>query len=268
MAVIRLLQGPAGERLRSEIERWTADGRTPRLFLRDDDAVSDTPALRRLFGQSEQGAAPLLLAAIPEPADDSLGRAVRAFGLATGAVHGFAHRNNAPKGEKTCELDRYRDISTVLSELREGRAKLLEIFGGRLSGLLVPPWNRIHDEVAARVHTAGFLGISAHGWLKAPPPHGLMIVNAHIDIIHWSGGRVGRNPEWVANELAVNLREARLRGWRAIGILTHHLVHDDAAWAVLGDIFELARLQGIGWVSADDLIRETAEKAGPLLAQA
>lgn len=265
---MRLLDGPAGERLLREIEKWAAADKAARLFLRDDDAVSDTPALRRLFRQSEQGAAPLLLAAIPEPADDSLGRAVRAFGLATGAVHGFAHRNNAPKGEKTCELDRYRDISTVLGELREGRAKLLEIFAGRLSGLLVPPWNRIHDEVASQVQTAGFLGISAHGWLTAPPPHGVATVNAHIDIIHWSGGRVGRSPEWVANELAVSLREARLRGWRAVGILTHHLVHDDAAWAVLGDIFELVRLRGIGWVSADDLIREPAETAGPIHAQA
>jgi hypothetical protein len=261
---MRLLQGSVGELLRREITIWALAGRTPRFFLRDDDAVSETPALRRLFWQSEQAAAPLLLATIPEPADDSLGRAVRAFGLATGAVHGFSHRNNAPKGEKTCELDRHRDISAVLGELRQGRAKLIELFAGRLSGLLVPPWNRIHDEVASQVQTAGFLGISAHGWLKEPAPHALGTVNAHIDIIHWSGGRVGRSPDWVAGELATNLREARLRGWRAIGILTHHLDHDDAAWAVLGDIFELARLRGIGWVSADALIQEPAEKPGPL----
>jgi hypothetical protein len=265
---MRLLEGSAGDRLRQEVELWRALGQQPRFFLRDDDAISDTPALRMLFGQCEQSDAPLLLAAIPEPADESLGRAVRAFGLATGAVHGFAHRNNAPKGEKTCELDRHRDIATVLGELQAGRARLLALFGGRLSGLLVPPWNRINDEVAARVHEAGFLGISAHGWLTAPPPHRLATVNAHVDIIHWSGGRVGRNPEWVANQLAVNLAEARLRGWRAIGILTHHLAHDDAAWAVLGDIFAFARSQEIGWVAADDLIADPAETAGPIHVQA
>jgi hypothetical protein len=221
-----------------------------------------------LFAQCEHSATPLLLAAIPEASDESLGRAVRAFGLATGAVHGFAHRNNAPKGEKTCELDCHRDIATVLGELREGRTKLLGLFAGRLSGLLVPPWNRIHDEVAARVHAAGFLGISAHGWLVAPPPHLLATVNAHIDIIHWSGGGRGRSPEWVANELAVNLGEARLRGWRAIGILTHHLAHDEAAWSVLADIFTFARSHEIGWVAADDLIGDPAETAGPVHDQA
>jgi hypothetical protein len=263
---MRLLEGPAGARLRQELERWRAQGRTPRFFLRDDDAVSDTPALRTLFAQCEQSDAPLLLAAIPEPADESLGRAVRAFGLATGAVHGFAHRNNAPKGEKTCELDRYRDVSIVLGELREGRARLMALFGGRLSGLLVPPWNRIHDELAISVHSAGFRGISAHGWLVVPPPHLLATVNAHIDIIHWSGGGRARSPDWVANELAVNLGEARLRGWRAIGILAHHLAHDDAAWAVLGDIFAFARSHEIAWVAADGLIGGPAETAGPLKA--
>jgi hypothetical protein len=265
---MRLLHGPQGKALESELGEWRSAGRAPRLFLRDDDAISDTPALRRLFQMCETFRSPLLLAAIPAPADESLGRAVRAFELATGAVHGFRHANHSPKGEKPCELDRNRGPDLVLGELREGRAKLAALFGGRLSQLLVPPWNRIHDEVATHVHEAGFAGISAHGWLTRAPTHRLATVNAHIDIVHWSGGRTGRDPEWVSGELAKALREARIRDFRAVGILSHHLAHDEAAWSVLGDVFDFANATGLSFIAADELIAEPAEMPEPLHAQA
>jgi hypothetical protein len=254
--------------LESELLEWQAAGKTPRFFLRDDDAIEDTPALRRLFDASERAAAPLLLASIPAHAQPSLGRAVRGFALATGAVHGHAHSNHAPAGQKPCELDQYRPLDVVLGELRHDREKLLDLFGGRLSGLLVPPWNRIHDAVAEHVHEAGFTGISAHGWLTQPPVHRLASVNAHIDIVHWSGGRKGRDWAWMETELARALREARLRGYRAIGILTHHLVHDDQAWLVLEETIAFAAHNGIGWVAADMIALEPAEVPAPLSAQA
>ncbi|HSO46486.1 MAG TPA: polysaccharide deacetylase family protein [Rhizobiaceae bacterium] len=250
--------------LAQELESWRAAGKLPRLFLRDDDAIADTPALRRLFKACEKAGAPLLLASIPAHADASLGAAVRGFALAKSAVHGYAHTNHAPKGEKPCELGRHRPINTVIGELKAGREKLLELFGGKLSAILVPPWNRIHDEVAARVHEAGFNGISAHGWLSAPPPHTLAVINAHIDIIHWSGGRTGRNWPWLAGELEKALREARLRGWRAVGILTHHLAHDDAAWLALDRIAGFAAANGMIWVAADSLLEEPTEAPAPL----
>jgi hypothetical protein len=250
--------------LEHELAAWDAAGKGPRFFLRDDDAIEDTPALRRLFEASESAGAPLLLASIAAHARPSLGEAVRGFGLASGAVHGFAHANHAPVGQKPCELDHYRPLATVMGELGAARDNLLALFGGRLSGLLVPPWNRIHDAVAAHVHELGFTGISAHGWLTHPPVHRLASVNAHIDIVHWSGGAIGRDWPWMAGELATALCEARLRGFRAIGILTHHLVHDDAAWRVLAETIAFAAQNGIGWVAADTLIGEPAEEPAPL----
>ena len=254
--------------LESELDHWRAAGKAPRLFLRDDDAIEDTPALRKLFAACERAHAPLLLASIPAHAQPGLGEAVRGFALATGAVHGFAHANHAPAGQKPCELDHYRPLEVVLGELRRGREKLLDLFGGSLSGLLVPPWNRIHDEVARHVHEAGFTGISAHGWLTQPPVHRLASVNVHIDIVHWSGGGKGRDWPWMAGELAKALREARLRGHRAIGILTHHLVHDEQAWQVLDEIVAFAKLNGMAWVAADALAKEPAEAPAPLSGQA
>ncbi|MCU0790189.1 MAG: polysaccharide deacetylase family protein [Nitratireductor sp.] len=247
-----------------ELELWRGAGKKPRLFLRDDDAVSDTPALRRLFAASERAGAPLLLACIPALADESLGAALRGFPLATAAVHGFAHTNHAPKGEKPCELGIHRPLGTVIAELRQGRKRLAELSGGAAPQILVPPWNRIHDDVAAHAHEAGFAAISAHGWLVAPPPHRLASVNAHLDIIHWSGGRKGRDWAWIASELERALREARLRGWRAIGILGHHLAHDETAWRGLDEIMRFAAANGVKWVSAENLIGEPAEAPAPL----
>jgi hypothetical protein len=254
--------------LETELEHWRSAGKRPRLFLRDDDAIEDTPALRRLFDASESAGAPLLLASIPANAQPSLGAAVRAFGLATGAVHGYAHANHAPVGQKPCELDHFRPLEVVLGQLRQGREKLLALFGGSISGLLVPPWNRIHDAVAKHVHEAGFTGISAHGWLTQPPVHRLASVNAHIDIVHWSGGGKGRDWAWMSAELAKALTEARLRGYRAVGMLTHHLAHDAQAWRVLDESIAFAAANGMAWVDADTLVREPAEAPAPLSAQA
>jgi hypothetical protein len=38
----------------------------------------------------------------------------------------------------------------------------------------------------------------------------------------------------------------------AIGILTHHLVHDEAAWNFLENLFSLAQSQR--WLSAQELV--------------
>jgi hypothetical protein len=256
------------EALDIELANWAANGRTPRLYLRDDDAVCDSDALQKLFRFCEENGAPLLLASVPEPTGQSLGLAVRAFPLCTGAVHGYRHASHSPKGEKPCELGRHRPVETVLDELKKGREKLADLFDGRLSGLLVPPWNRIHDEVAIRAAEVGFRGISAHGWLLQNTAHRLATVNAHIDIIHWSGGIKGRDWPWIATELLRALREARLRGYRAIGILTHHLAHDDAAWVVLDAIGGFAARNRLQWVAADELIAEPTEQPAPLADQA
>jgi len=244
-----------------EMERWQQAGQQPRLFLRDDDAVAATPALDRLTRVIRRHEVPLLLASIPAHAEESLGAAVRGEELITGAVHGWAHRDHSPIGEKPSELGPHRPPETVLGELRRGRERLGELFGGQLSELLVPPWNRIDETVLALAGEAGFGGVSAHGWLDATPP--VAMVNVHIDIIHWSGGRVGRSAEWIAAELARNLAEARKRGYRAIGILTHHLDHDEAAWAGLEAILSRLGPQNATWhaewIGADDLIGEPAE---------
>jgi hypothetical protein len=245
----------ADAELGAELERWRASGMRPRLFLRDDDAVDDTPALRRLFAACERAGAPLLLAAIPALATPALGRVAMDHPLVMPAVHGYAHASHSPRGEKPCEIGRHRAPETVLSELAAGRNRLLDLCAGTISGLLVPPWNRIHDELVGRIGEAGFAGISAHGWERRA---GARFVNAHIDIVHWSAGGAGRTGEWLLGELARNLGAARALGGRAVGILTHHRAHDETAWAGLDLIFSIFAGEA-RWVAADDLLARAQE---------
>ena len=240
------------EKLEGELAQWREAGLSPRFFLRDDDAIDNTPALARLDALTREYDIPLLLAVIPEPAKPALARAVANRRLITPAVHGYRHVSHSPKGEKVCELGTHRPIEIVLGELAEGRRKLETMFDREISAILVPPWNRIHDGVRDRVGEAGFAAVSAHGWTDATP---VRMINAHVDVIHWKGGHKGRQACWVFHNIACNLEIARARGGDPIGILLHHLDHDDQAWAVSEQIFGWTRNQpGIEWVAADRLI--------------
>lgn len=242
--------------LHQELDSWQSNGQKPRLFLRDDDAIEATPALEKLIGPCEDFGIPLLLATIPKPASKALGARVIKSPLVRGAVHGYRHKNHSPEGVKTCELGNHRPLEVVLGELQEGREKLLELFDGNLSDIIVPPWNRIHDEIINELKGLGFKGLSTHAWLKLAMP--LPMVNTHVDIMHWSAGTIGREHNWVLNQVTLNLEIARNKGGRAIGILSHHLAHDDKAWAMLDKLY--ATLEGkVDWVAADSLINEPAE---------
>ena len=246
--------------LADEFALWAAADQQVRLFLRDDDAISDTPALRKLSEMCEQNTAPLLLAVIPKFADNSLAELVKQSPLLTPAVHGFAHFNHSPLGHKTCELDRFRPLDVVIGEMKTAHQKMFTLFDGYISALLVPPWNRIHDEIVPHVVHSGFTGISAHGWRSPPTP--IPTVNVHLDIMHWSGGTVGRDREWIYSELCENLATARESGWQPIGILTHHLVHDEQAWEGLEAIFEAATASKAKWITADSLLQERLMQVG------
>src|SRR6185503_10933091 len=80
--------------LDAELERWRAAGRVATFWWRDDDAVTDTPALRRLLELRASLDVPLALAVIPANADAALAALVPPEVAVL--QHGFAHRNHAP----------------------------------------------------------------------------------------------------------------------------------------------------------------------------
>jgi len=236
--------------LTAELAIWSKEGRTPRLFLRDDDAVDITPALDRLAKLIAQWNIPLLLAIIPNYATAELAKFVATNPLITPAVHGYAHKNHAPPDEKKIELGDHRPDDIVIGELKTGREILHQMFGTRLSDLLVPPWNRISENVARAALRSGFSGISGFGWSKPSKSR----VNTHIDIIDWKNGKANKTIDMITGELATNLAIAREHNWAGVGILTHHLVHDENGWEVLGEFLSLiAMTDDFEWVVANKL---------------
>ncbi|HSX75868.1 MAG TPA: polysaccharide deacetylase family protein [Shinella sp.] len=224
-----------------EIARRAATGRPLRLWLRDDDAVEPTAALDTLLALTERHAVPVLLAVIPAFTGAALAARLADAPLACVAVHGWAHENHAGAGEKNQELGAHRPVDTVLAELGRGFEHLSALHAGRFVPMLVPPWNRIAPAVVDGLPALGFKALSVFGPEKPAP---LAVVNTHVDIIDWRGTRGARPAEAVIADL-VRVSKAQDS---PIGLLTHHLVHDAAAWALMELIFEATAGQpGCAW---------------------
>jgi len=79
---------------------------------------------------------------------------------------------------------------------------------------------------------------------------GVVEINAHVDIIDWHGTRafIGEEPalRGLISHIVANTGEPT-------GVLTHHAVHDEAAWAFLERLNERTRRHGARWADARSL---------------
>jgi hypothetical protein len=247
--------------LEAELDLWAQLNRTATLWWRDDDAVTATPALERLLrtAQSVQSSrVPLCLAVIPRQADLSLAEIAAAHSDLAILQHGYAHTNHAPANEKKAELGGHRPAAAVLRELASGGELLRAIFPRALLPVLVPPWNRIAPAVQAGLPAAGLTFISTYG----PRLRGdRQAVNTHADIIDWHHGRgfigTAAAVALIAGHLAAR-REGRADTDEPTGILTHHLVHDDACWGFLTElVYRLSRQAGVRWLAGTAIFGQT-----------
>lgn len=231
---------PDWQPLLNELDRWRAEGLSLPLWWRDDDAVTVTPHLERLTALSETLGLPVHLAVIPRDADATLAAYVADNPHLVPVVHGWAHRNHAPTGEKSSEFRLHRPIAAIVDEARSGLSRLQGLFGARLRPMFVPPWNRIAPEVAAHLPRLGFRMLStATPRAAAEAAPGLQQINTHLDPINWRGTRGLANPARLIDQTADLLRdrrEGRADNTEPFGILTHHLVHDEDIWTFTHDL--------------------------------
>jgi hypothetical protein len=68
-------------------------------------------------------------------------------------------------------------------------------------------------------------------------PRGMPEVDCDLDIVDWRNGRRGRSMDDLCGRLASLVAAGRGRD-RPIGLLTHHLVHDEAAWSFVAAFIE------------------------------
>lgn len=242
-----------------ELDRWGEAGRTAALWWRDDDAVAVTPALERLLALLEGAGAPALLAVIPAGATTELAAFLESRPAVTVAQHGYAHVNHAPATEKKQELGPHRPLAAVEGEIATGRERMEALFATRFLPVLVPPWNRVRRDLVGRLPELGLNGISTIG----PPRFGALAgaiaeCNADVDPIDWRLRETREASTVVADVVLELARRRRGESGAPVGIMSHHLVHDAAAWRLLEELLAVtADHPAIAWRDAKSLFNGT-----------
>jgi len=244
------------QELLDELEHRRIAGKPVRFWLRDDDAVKPSAALSRFNTLTERYSIPTTLAVIPENTGKALVENLSHMKHINIAVHGWSHKNHAPENEKKQELGSHRSSELVLAELSRGLSKLSALYKDRFVPLLVPPWNRIADDLVDSLADIGFTGLSTFGHEK---PAVIKMMNTHVDLIDWKGTRGGRESDQLVGEFIKIMRATE----KPVGFLTHHLVHDELAWRFIEDFFEMTKHHdGCCWMSSREVLDETLPNPG------
>ncbi len=248
--------GAAWNEFAGELGRWRDSGRAVEFWWRDDDAGRPDPALARLYALASRTNVPLALAAVPEYAEPAAFEGIQSEVAVM--QHGVDHRNRAGATEKKTEFSATEPVDAALRRLLSGRAILESVAGARAIAVLAPPWNRISPGLLAHLSAAGYRGVTAFGVRNITNPGVAPFrVNTHVDIIDWRGSRGFCGVEQALGQATGHLAARRLgeadptepTGW-----LTHHAVHDEAAWGFLENLFEATRtIAGITWRSPASL---------------
>jgi peptidoglycan/xylan/chitin deacetylase (PgdA/CDA1 family) len=238
--------------LEEALARRRGEGRTPTFWWRDDDAAERSAALEQLLALSRAAGVPVALAVVPLAALPELFHDLGACVL----MHGTDHRNRAAPGKKKTEFAAAEPADDALGRLRGARERLAALAGASFTAVLAPPWNRFPRSLVMRLPEAGFIGLSGYGArTSARPAPDLREINTHVDIIDWHGSR-GFAGEAAA--LTAVLAHLALQSSEPTGLLTHHAVHDAAAWRFLERFFERTQRGGARWADAATLFRSSA----------
>jgi hypothetical protein len=223
------------------------------LWWRDDDAVAHTPALDRLLTLANRLDLPVALAVIPAGIETSLVERLADEPRVGLLVHGLRHTNHAPPGARRAEFGDHRPLAALAAEAAAGLTLARSRFGARMQAVLAPPWNRLAPALVASLPALGYYGLSTFGDRPAPEPApGLTQVNAHLDPIAWRAGRGLADPDALVADLARRIAQRPMAGAEPIGLLTHHLVHDEAVWTFCEGLLEhLAGHAGVRFAPLD-----------------
>ena len=247
------MAGVSWSELEDELARRRDAGRPARFWWRDDDAAAVSPSLKQLLALSKKTQTPLALAVVPEAAEPELFRLLHE--RVTVLQHGTDHRNRAAAGEKKTEYPALEPIEAALARISDGLGRLRAFAGARFFPVLAPPWNRVRNDLLKKLPAIGIRGLSAYGArASAEPAPGLRQVNTHVDLVAWREGK-----RFIGEEEASRLALRHLSGEEPVGWLTHHAVHDKAAWDFLE---RLLALEDVRWLSAAEAFSYTAPAHG------
>lgn len=246
-------------RLNHELAIWRRAWHVPVLWWRDDDAREPTWQLDRLLEVRRE--LPLTLAVVPDVDLHPLANRLGAAANVDVAQHGIDHANKLPPGGPRSEFLASASQTEVNAAVAAGRARL--VAAGLPPVTFVPPWNEPSDRLIAAIVEAKYdsYSIGIHGRAR----DGLKHVGAQVDILRWKGAPHFKGRRRVLDAIRKQLESRRRRGAfdEPLGILTHHLVHDDAAWRFLDWFVDYGRTR-FDWRSASDLFGPQTTQANPL----
>lgn len=238
-------------RLRMELAAWRRAGRAAVLWWRDDDARSTSPALTRLLALCARHGAPLTLAVIPDAQPQHLAGAYDPS-LVTVIQHGVDHVNRLT-GARAGEFDPALPAEAVADAIARGWGALARLPGAY--PVFAPPWNEAHPALEQALARLGFIGWSAFGTLEAGGE--VRRLDTHLDLLRWKKGVRFRGEDRFVTGLTLALAARRRAGaWTSpIGLLTHHLDHDEAAWAYLDRFLAWSRTEPVlSWRALPELL--------------
>jgi hypothetical protein len=256
--------------LARELDDWAEEGRIATLWWRDDDAAAPCGRLDRLLEIAAD--VPVALAVIPAEAELSLAArlgdrgASSTDGPAVGVLqHGWRHADHAAPAKKS-EYPADRPPAVVRAELRAGRARLRALFGSGALAVLAPPWNRFADAMLPLLAECRIAAISRFGPRRAVwPAPAVFEANVHVDPVCWKGDR-----GFVGDGVALGALVRHLRTRRAgvadpdepTGILTHHLIQDEATGGFLARLVALtAAHPAARWLAGSEVFAPALGRA-------
>jgi hypothetical protein len=250
------------ERTSIELDRWANRGLTARFWVRDDDASDVSEQLYRLSDLARRHGVPIGLAVIPARMTQALAQFVKSSNFFP-MCHGWKHTNYGTSA-KPGEFGPERPLSLRVADARLAYQAFTDHFG-RTKVIFVPPFARATDDLVAALIEIGFAGISngpsrletkltLYSWMPAFRVSSGTILprfDAQIDLIDWTQFdpdnhklMKSRGRDEIDAALAGYLR-VRRRGFISlqspIGLLLHHLVHDQTIWQTCDELIGFLR---------------------------
>jgi hypothetical protein len=274
----------ANDLLARELDRWKANRLIANFWWRDDDAQFANDAFKRLTDLAGSESLPLVLAVSPMLMTDGFVARLNSLRDVSIAAHGYRHINHATAPLKG-EFGPDRSLEVMRREIEELAGEFAVRFPNRGIAMFVPPWHGLDPRLVSDLARVGFkvlsmfesrvtrgLGLAA-GQLSAIglalPRRSIKLrrgsiqrLDCSVSVLSYEGGNITGNRRIF--EKAVRALSARRLGFlpvaQPIGILTHHLLHDEDAWKYLSQILTLtARHPAVRYLPSEEL----STKFGP-----
>ena len=245
-----------------ELARWEREDQKAVLWWRDDDARVRTPELELLLVLSETHQAPVTLSVLPTDQAEGLAPLLRGSPLATVVQYGVDGQDRGGMGPPA-EFPEAWPMERIVERLAGTWQKLSALPGAYKA--FVPAWNAVHPELASSLTYHGYQGVSASGQFAAcaHPPR----LDVHVDVLHGRDGPRFRGPDAVFEAFGRELSLRRRLGlWdQPIGILTHHMAHDEGAWRFLGRFLAMTSSHpALTWAPFTPLLQRSAGRGSRL----